>query len=383
MSASSSPDPYRLAVLISGGGRTLENIQAAIGRRDFNAKVTTVISSRPGVFGLTRAANLGIPASVVVRKQFNSPSEFSDVIWAKIREAGADLVCLCGFLSLITIPPDFAGKVINVHPALLPSFGGQGMYGHHVHEAVIAHGCKVSGCTVHFADDTYDTGPIVVQRVCEVLDDDTPDALASRVFEQECLAYPQALKMLAEGRVILQGSRARIVPVMDDMIERARRFSEIAHEGQTRLGGEPYATHPAAVVEILRAHGVTDRDILAAGYLHDTVEDTQITADQLARAFNPRVAQIVSELTIPKEFEEPSEKKNAWLLEHATKLSVPAKWIKLADRCHNVSQLGAKSADRQARYVKATMALVEALKPWPSDALAQRIYKGLKAIPKS
>ena len=378
-----SPNPYRLAVLISGGGRTLENIQAAIGRGDFNAKVTTVISSRPGVFGLTRAANLGIPASVVVRKQYNSPSEFSDVIWAKIREAGADLVCLCGFLSLITIPPDFAGKVINVHPALLPSFGGKGMFGHHVHDAVIAHGCKVSGCTVHFADDTYDTGPILVQRVCDVLDDDTPDSLAARVFEQECLAYPQALKMLAEGRVILQDSRARIVPLISDMIQRARRFSEVAHEGQTRVGGEPYATHPAAVVEILRAHGVTDADILAAGYLHDTVEDTSITFDQLARAFNPRIASIVGELTIPKEFEEPSEKKNAWLLEHAPKLSVPAKWIKLADRFHNVKQLAAKSPDRQARYVKATTALIQALKPWPCEPLAHGISEGLKAYPKA
>src|SRR5690349_14562920 len=117
--------PYRLAVLISGGGRTLENIAAAIGRGDFSAKVTTVISSRPNVKGLERAARLGIPSHVVPRKQFNSPSEFSDVIWPIVREAGADLVCLCGFLSLITIPPDFAGKVVNVHPALLPSFGGK------------------------------------------------------------------------------------------------------------------------------------------------------------------------------------------------------------------------------------------------------------------
>ena len=145
--------PLRLAVLISGSGRTLENIQQCITDGELNAKVSVVISSRPGVFGLERAANLGLPAVVVPRKQFKSPSEFSDVIWREIKSAGgADFVCLAGFLSLITIPKDYAGRVLNVHPGLLPSFGGKGMYGHHVHEAVIEHGCKLSGCSVHFAD---------------------------------------------------------------------------------------------------------------------------------------------------------------------------------------------------------------------------------------
>lgn len=375
--AESKVKPLRLAVLISGGGRTLENIVEAIRRDELHATVTTVISSRPGVFGLTRAAKLGIAASVVERKAFNSPSEFSDVIWQRIRQAGADVVCLCGFLSLITIPPDFMGKVINVHPALLPSFGGKGMYGHHVHEAVIAHGCKLSGCTVHFADDSYDTGPILVQRSCEVLEDDTPDTLASRVFEEECIAYPQALKLLAQGRVIIKGSRTRIAPRTADLIERARRFSEIAHEGQTRAGGEPYATHPAAVVDLLRKHGMTDENVLAAGYLHDTMEDSGATQDQLARAFNPTVADLVAQLTIPKEHEEPSEKKNAWLLAHAPNLSPEAKWIKLADRAHNVSQLFAKTPERQQRYIKATRGLIEALKPWPSASLARDIITSL------
>ena len=376
-------NPLRLAVLISGGGRTLENIVAAIGRDELHAVVTTVISSRPGVFGLTRAANLGIPASTVERKAFNSPAEFSDVIWATIRAAGADLVCLCGFLSLITIPPDFMGKVINVHPALLPSFGGKGMYGHHVHEAVIAHGCKLSGCTVHFADDSYDTGPILVQRSCEVLEDDTPDTLAARVFDEECMAYPQALKLLAQGRVIIQGSRSRIVPAISDLVEHARTFSKIAHEGQTRAGGEPYATHPAAVVDLLIKHGMTDANVLAAGYLHDTMEDSSVTQDQLARAFNPTVADMVAQLTIPKEHEEPSEKKNAWLLAHAPKLTSDAKWIKLADRAHNVSQLHAKTPAKQQRYVIATRGLLEALKPWPDPSLAEEIITMLDGYEKA
>ena len=103
---------------------------------------------------------------------------------------------------------------MNIHPALLPSFGGKGMYGHHVHEAVLAHGCKVSGCTVHFVDNTYDTGPIIVQRTCPVLEGDTPDTLAARVFEQEKLAYPEAIRLFAAGRLQLDGQRVNILPAV-------------------------------------------------------------------------------------------------------------------------------------------------------------------------
>ena len=151
----------------------------------------------------SKLAQRGVAQSVEVasRKAFDSTQAFSDHIFAQCREAGAELVCLAGFLSLLRIPEDFALRVVNIHPALLPAFGGQGMYGHHVHEAVIEHGCKVSGCTVHFADNTYDTGPILVQRTCEVLPDDDADALAARVFEQECIAYPQAIALLEAGRV--------------------------------------------------------------------------------------------------------------------------------------------------------------------------------------
>jgi len=370
--------PLRLAVLISGGGRTLENISAAIGGGDFKAEITTVISSRPGVFGLERAKKLGIPAHVVDRKAFNTPAEFSDVIWPIIRDGGADLVCLCGFMSLLVIPPDFTGKVINVHPALLPAFGGKGMYGHHVHGAVIEAGCKVSGCTVHFADDAYDTGPIIVQRACEVAEDDTPDTLAARVFEAECLAYPQAIALMASGRVILKGHRARVAPWHDDLLERARAFMTVAHDNQKRAGGQPYSTHPAAVVELLRTHGMADPDVLAAGYLHDTIEDTGVAEDQLARAFNPRIASLVTELTNPPEVEQSSQKKADYLVEHAPKLSVKAKWVKLADRAHNVSELYDKEPAKRERYANATVRLLEALKPWPSASLAEQIEQSVR-----
>jgi folate-dependent phosphoribosylglycinamide formyltransferase PurN len=117
-----------------------------------------------------------------------------------------DLVVQGGWLCLWKIPPRYENRVMNIHPALLPCFGGQGMWGHHVHEAVLAAGCKVSGCTVHFCTNEYDKGPIIVQRTCPVADDDTPDTLAERVFEQECIAYPQAIRWFAEGRLRVEGT---------------------------------------------------------------------------------------------------------------------------------------------------------------------------------
>lgn len=205
------PEPLRLAVLLSGGGRTLGNLAEAIDRGELPAVVVGVVSSRGDVYGVERARKLDLPVEIVERKAFNAPAEFSDVVFDHVRRWRADLVVLAGFLSLLTIPDDFAQRVINIHPALLPAFGGPGMYGHHVHEAVLAAGCKITGCTVHYCDQTYDTGPIVVQRACPVAEDDTPDTLAARVFEQECIAYPEALRLIAEGRVRIEGRRARIV----------------------------------------------------------------------------------------------------------------------------------------------------------------------------
>lgn len=207
---SSPRPPIRLAVLVSGGGTTLQNLAECIAQGRLNAQIAVVIVSNPDAYGLVRAKNLDLPAVVVSRQACNSPAEFSDIVFAHIRRADAQLVCLAGFLSLLVIPDDFAQRVINIHPALLPSFGGKGMHGHHVHEAVLAAGCKVSGCTVHFADQTYDTGAIIVQRCCPVLENDTPETLAKRVFEQECLAYPEAIRLIAESRVKVAGRRTII-----------------------------------------------------------------------------------------------------------------------------------------------------------------------------
>ena len=204
--------PIKLAVLLSGGGRTLENIAQQITQGNLPAQIVGVVSSNPQAYGLVRAANLSLPAQTIARKDFANKQDFSDAIWKYVRTTQADLVCLAGFLSLLCIPDDFVNRVINIHPALLPSFGGPGMFGHKVHEAVLAAGCKVSGCTVHFCDQTYDTGPILVQRCCPVLEDDTPDTLAARVFEQECIAYPEAIRLIAQGRVRINSRRTRIDP---------------------------------------------------------------------------------------------------------------------------------------------------------------------------
>ena len=207
--------PIRLAVLISGGGTTMLNLAKQIEQGQLNAKITVVIASNDTAAGIDRAQALKLPAFVVPRKSYDTPAEFSDHVFSLIRDAGADLVCMAGFLSLLEIPDDYADRVLNIHPALLPAFGGQGMFGKHVHKAVLDAGCKVSGCTVHFANQQYDRGPILVQRTCPVEETDTPDTLAARVFEQECLAYPEAIRLIADGRVSINAGRTHIAPAAE------------------------------------------------------------------------------------------------------------------------------------------------------------------------
>jgi phosphoribosylglycinamide formyltransferase-1 len=202
-------EPLRIGVLISGGGRTLLNIQECIQRGELNARITVVISSLSTVAGVERARQAGLPVKVVRRKDFANIDAFSARLEEEFTAAGVDLVVQGGWLCLWKIPPRYENRVMNIHPALLPSFGGQGMWGHHVHEAVLAAGCKVSGCTVHFCTNEYDRGPIIVQRTCPVQDDDTPDTLAARVFEQECLAFPEAIKRFAEDRLQVEGNRVK------------------------------------------------------------------------------------------------------------------------------------------------------------------------------
>jgi formyltetrahydrofolate-dependent phosphoribosylglycinamide formyltransferase len=210
--------PVRLAVLLSAGGTTLQNLIDQIAAGRLRAEIVQVVSNNADAYGLERARRASIPAAVVERKKAASREEFSAQIFALCRQARADLVCMAGFLQLIRIPDDFLGRVMNIHPALIPAFSGKGFYGHHVHEAVLAYGAKVTGCTVHFADNEYDHGPIILQRCVPVRDDDTPESLAARVFAEECAAYPDAIRLFAEGRLQIAGRR---VLVLDQPAARA------------------------------------------------------------------------------------------------------------------------------------------------------------------
>lgn len=202
--------PVKLAVLLSGSGTTLQNIIDHIERGELDAAVTCVISSRHGVYGLERARNHGIPAVTVAFKDHGDSAAFNQAIWDEIRKHKVDLVVLAGFMSLLEVPEEFLNRIMNVHPALVPAFCGKGMYGHHVHEAVLDYGAKVSGATVHFVDRHYDNGPIILQEAVPVLADDTPDSLADRVQAKERELYPRAIQLFAEGRLSVEGRLVRI-----------------------------------------------------------------------------------------------------------------------------------------------------------------------------
>jgi phosphoribosylglycinamide formyltransferase-1 len=192
--------PINLAVLISGSGTTLQNLIDEIAADRLNARIAVVIASKSGIVGIERAEHAGLHCEVINRNEFDDGAAFSDRVFNECNTAKADLVCLAGWLRLLKIPKDYVGRVINIHPALLPAFGGRGMYGTHVHQAVLAAGGKISGCTVHFVDDQYDHGKIILQRTCPVLPGDTPSTLARRVFDEEKIAYPAAIRLFQEGR---------------------------------------------------------------------------------------------------------------------------------------------------------------------------------------
>jgi phosphoribosylglycinamide formyltransferase-1 len=203
--------PIRLAVCVSGEGTTLQNLIDHIRSRRLHAQIVQVVASRPRIGAIARAEAANIPLALAKRNA-RSRTEFSASVFDPIRHSKSDLVVLAGFLSLLYIPPEYKGRVLNVHPSLIPAFSGEGFYGPRVHKAVLEYGVKFSGCTVHFADDAYDNGPIVVQRVVPVQEDDTPETLAARVFQEECKALPEAIALYAQGRIRLEGRRVRIAP---------------------------------------------------------------------------------------------------------------------------------------------------------------------------
>lgn len=204
--------PVRLGILLSGGGRTMMNIHRLIREGRLNAKICKVISSRSKVAGVDKAKRNNLDLKIIRRKDFNDTETFSERLKEELITAGVELVVQAGWLCYWKIPEEFENKVMNIHPALLPSFGGKGMWGHHVHEAVLERGCKISGCTVHFCNNEYDKGPIIIQRACEVKDDDDVDNLAGRVFKEECKAYPEAIKLFGQNRLIVRNGRVKTKP---------------------------------------------------------------------------------------------------------------------------------------------------------------------------
>jgi len=190
----------RLGVLISGSGRTLQNFIELIDRGELDARIAVVVSSLAKVKGVERARAAGLPVEIVRVKDHPDVAEFSRLIAEALERYDVDLACQAGWTAYWRIPDRWMGRVMNIHPALLPKYGGKGFYGHHVHEAVLAAGEKESGCTVHFANNEYDAGPIILQRKVPVLPGDTADSLADRVFEQELLAYPEAIRLFAAGK---------------------------------------------------------------------------------------------------------------------------------------------------------------------------------------
>ncbi|MCC7293673.1 MAG: phosphoribosylglycinamide formyltransferase [Phycisphaerales bacterium] len=192
--------PLKLVVLISGGGRTTVNLQERILAGRLPARIERVISSRSDARGVELAKQLGLSV-VVVERASHDDEAFQQLLTEAVRSVPADLICMAGFLSLWRIPEDCLGRVINIHPALLPDFGGKGMYGHRVHEAVLAAGRVESGCTVHFCDNEYDHGQIILQRKVAIPPGCSATELAAKVFAEELEAYPEAIRLIAEGCV--------------------------------------------------------------------------------------------------------------------------------------------------------------------------------------
>lgn len=189
-----STSPRRLAVLVSGTGRHLENLARLVQQGELDAELGLVISNRAGVAALERAERAGLPSLVLDPERQLDHQTFSEQAFAAIEEAGCGTVVLAGFLRMLVLPDGWEGRILNIHPSLLPAFGGKGFYGDRVHRAVLERGCKVSGCTVHYVDGEYDHGPILAQKVVPVLEGDDPGSLAARVFEAELEAYPEALR---------------------------------------------------------------------------------------------------------------------------------------------------------------------------------------------
>ncbi len=208
------PHAIRIAVFASGRGTTLQAILDACAQGEIPGEVTLIVCNTPGAGALERAHRAGVTAEVVDHRAFPDRRAFERRLIELVERHQVDLVCLAGFLRILSpsCARQLSGRIMNIHPALLPAFGGKGMYGERVHAAVLAHGVQVTGCTVHFVDESPDGGPIILQAAVPVYENDTPGSLADRVQEQERRLYPEAIQLFAQDRLRLHGRRVQILP---------------------------------------------------------------------------------------------------------------------------------------------------------------------------
>ena len=203
----------KLAVMVSGGGTDLQSIIDGIANGKIAGEIVLVISSKPGVYALTRAEKAGIPAKVSSPRDFARQEDFFAANLAALQKSGAEGIILAGYLSILSkeVVEAYAGRIINTHPALIPSFCGKGFYGNRVHQAVLDYGAKLSGATIHFVDEGADTGPIIMQEAVPVLPDDTVETLSARVLEVEHRILPESVALFCEDRLVLRGRTVHIL----------------------------------------------------------------------------------------------------------------------------------------------------------------------------
>lgn len=205
----------KIAVFVSGGGTNLEaiidNTKDGILK---DIEISLVLSSSKTAYALERAADNGIKSAVVSKKDFDSIESWDDAVLAAVEDSGAELIVLAGYLSLMgpKVVAKYSNRIINIHPALIPSFCGAGMYGIRPHQAALAKGVKVSGATVHFVNENYDEGPILLQKAIDVLPNDTPETLQKRIMQEcEWKILPEAIRLIADGRVMIENNIARVI----------------------------------------------------------------------------------------------------------------------------------------------------------------------------
>ncbi len=211
-------DNIRVSVLVSGGGTNLQALIDRLEKGDIHAEIIKVISSRKKAFALERAKKHHISHEVIRPKDFDKEADFSQALLDSLVRSRTDLVLLAGFMSVLgpAVVRHYRNRIMNIHPSLIPSFCGAGMFGERVHREALKYGVKISGCTVMFVDEGVDTGPIILQAAVPVKDNDTVDTLQKRVLQEEHRLYPEAVKLFAEGRLVVSGRHVKILPVDKD-----------------------------------------------------------------------------------------------------------------------------------------------------------------------